>query len=67
MIWAMAFALLLLSLLVYGIRHMDDEQSNADLLAEAFDVVRSETPIHDALVIEMFAADLAAWDGGDVA
>lgn len=62
MIWAMAFALLLLSLLVYGIRHMDDEQPNADLLAEAFDVVRSETPIFDRLWLEQYADDFAAWD-----
>lgn len=65
--WTVALVLLVAGLFVYGIRHMDDEQPNADLLAEAFDVVRSETPIHDALVIEMFAADLEAWDGGDVA
>lgn len=60
---AVLFLLLCAALLGYGLRHMDDEQPNADLLAEGMDAIRSETPIYDALLVEQFANDLDTWNG----
>ena len=56
----------LLAVAGVAIAHVREKAAQIDadlwLLAEAVDVVRSETPIFDRLWVEQYADDFAAWE-----